>query len=467
MIEIDKKLIEKYRMAGPRYTSYPPVPFWESKGFFEEDWFLDLCKHLRPMQNIESPIADGVDLYVHIPFCEELCYYCGCNRIATKNHSIEDHFVELVVKEFNLYKKRFGNELVVSSIHLGGGTPTFLSPKNIQKLLENLLENVREKFIGAVEIDPRTCKEEHLKVFSKFKINRISLGIQDFSSEVQYAVNRFQSFDLVKDLVNKIRKIGFSSINFDLIYGLPKQNKESIINTIDSVIALRPDSIAFYNYAHLPDKIKNQKLIKEHDLPSPELKYDLFLLGKKMLLDFGYEEIGLDHFSRPGHFLSESKKNKTLLRNFMGHTDQKSKILLGLGPSAISDSGFSFIQNSKDLKKYEQSLENQSLPIEIAHKLSNDDLVAQKIILDLMCQNSTSLLRIRLPYLEIIWNELRNLRDDGLIEIDDHLEKISITPLGTNFIRNIVMVFDHRLRESKTITLQKKLAILKSFSHTI
>lgn len=432
-------LITKYNRPGPRYTSYPPVPFWNNTPD-ETTWMNHLKASYDP--------SKGIDLYVHVPFCESLCYYCGCNRTITKDHGVEDPFIKLLLKEWNLYQSKFGFTPKVHSLHFGGGTPTFLSPENLDLLIKELTKERAENFIGSIEVDPRTCSAEHLSVLKKNRIERVSLGIQDFDPEVQKAIHRHQSVSLVEGLVSKLREEGFKSLNFDLIYGLPRQTKGTISGTIETVIRLQPDLIAFYSYAHLPDRIKNQKLIKEAELPSPNEKRALYELGKKLLRENGYEEIGMDHFARPGSYLYEAMKKESLHRNFMGYVDKKSPVLLGLGPTSISDSSLSFMQNEKNLRSYEEKLNAGKLPVEKGHTHSREDLLVQEIILDLMCKNKTSFSPSDLPYTEDIIRELQGFIEDGILEYDGNL----LTITNKAFVRNVAMSFDFHLRKQTQST---------------
>jgi oxygen-independent coproporphyrinogen-3 oxidase len=434
------ELIQKYNRPGPRYTSYPPVPFW-NKAPSEDGWI----EHIKSSYDEQV----GVDLYVHVPFCESLCYYCGCNRTITKNHDVEDNYLSALLKEWMIYKQKLGFTLKINSLHFGGGTPTFLSPNNLEKLISTLLENKSKSFIGSIEIDPRTCNDGHIEVLSRCDIKRVSLGIQDFDPAVQKAINRDQPPLMVQVLVDKLRSNNFSSINFDLIYGLPKQSLDSISNTIDIVSKMKPDLIAFYSYAHLPEKIKNQKLIVESDLPSPELKRALYELGKKLLMENGYVDIGMDHFALPTSFLYQAKINKSLHRNFMGYVDKKSAVLIGLGPTSISDSSLSFIQNIKDVKAYEQKVKLGELPIEIGHIHNKNDLLIQEVVLQLMCQNEIDIKNINdLPYGDKIEQELHLFQEDGIVEIEN--QQVRITPVGKIFVRNVAMSFDYHLREQSS-----------------
>ena len=426
------ELIDKYNRPGPRYTSYPPVPFWNKTPQMEE-WF----------NHIQRNAFQGIDLYVHIPFCEKLCWYCGCNRTITKDHSIEKHFINLLLKEWEIYQKAFG-AIQVNSLHFGGGTPTFLSPANLKYLIESLTNLTSAQFVGSIEVDPRTCTEAHLEVLRDHNFSRISLGIQDFDPKVQNAINRIQPVNLVEFLVKQIRDYKFESINFDLIYGLPHQRPSSITETINIVNALSPDLIAFYGFAHLPHKIANQKLISKNSLPTAAQRQELYQLGKKLFTMAGFEDIGMDHFAKPDNYLYKAKLNKQLHRNFMGYTDKKSNVLIGLGPSSISDSGLSFIQNHKELKDYEKSVLAGNLPISTGHTQTTIDLVTQKLILAIMCEDQT-VLSPNLPYMNEIQEELKGFAEDGLINLENN--KIELTDLGKIFMRNIAMSFDYHLRD--------------------
>ncbi|HLT22786.1 MAG TPA: oxygen-independent coproporphyrinogen III oxidase [Bacteriovoracaceae bacterium] len=429
------ELISKYNTSAPRYTSYPPLPFWKNAPN-QDTWFSHLA----------SKSEDGVDLYVHIPYCEKLCWYCGCNRVITKDHSVEEKLIELLSLEWNLYEKSIG-PLKVNSLHLGGGTPTFLSPKNLKKLISALTKNKSDNFIGSIEVDPRTCTLDHLKTLKELGFQRISLGIQDFDQRVQKSINRYQPVSLVKSLVDHIRALDFESINFDLIYGLPNQTIESVQDTIKIVNELNPDLIAFYGYAHLPSKISNQKLIRSDELPTPELRQKLYETGKELLTSSGLVDIGMDHFAKETNYLCLAKMNGNLHRNFMGYTDKKSKCLIGLGPSAISDSGLSFIQNQKEFSLYQQALEAGDLPYSIGHIQSESDLIAQKHILTLMCQEKVKI-SSELENLLTVTRELEDLANDGLLTITQ--QTIKLTETGKLFMRNVASCFDHHLRQQKT-----------------
>ncbi|MBC7714720.1 MAG: oxygen-independent coproporphyrinogen III oxidase [Rhizobacter sp.] len=433
-------LVKKYNRQGPRYTSYPPVPFWKNAPV-ETSWISHLKESYKE--------SEGLDLYVHVPYCEKLCYYCGCNRVVTKNHNVEDSYIELIQKEWKIYCDSLGFIPKVNSLHFGGGTPTFLSAVNLEKIIQFLTVNKSENFTGSIEVDPRNVTTAHLDTFLKNGIVRISLGIQDFDPGVQKAINRMQSFELVKNLMAEIRARKFESINFDIIYGLPKQTQETITYTFSLVNELRPDLIAYYSYAHLPERLSNQRLIKNEDLPEGTQKLALYETGKLLLAEKGYHDIGMDHFALPENFLCQAKNNNCLDRNFMGYVDKKSSILIGLGPSAISNSSKSFIQNSKGLTDYESRINSGVLAITSGHTHTTEDLAAQKIILELMC-NEESLIDLDVhPYKIEISSELKNLEEDGLIKKTDNF--IRVLPAGKKFIRNIAMVFDFHYREKAGI----------------
>lgn len=437
-----KNLLEKYNRQGPRYTSYPPVPFWKNKPT-EMEW----VNHLQMNYHAET----GMDLYVHIPFCEKLCYYCACNRVITKNKGVQEHFIELLLTEWAMYKNLLGFTPVINSLHFGGGTPTFLSPENLEILIHALTTKKTAGFVGSIEIDPRVTTKEHLECFKRNNITRVSLGIQDFDKDVQKAINRMQSFEMVESLVKEMRLLNFESINFDVIYGLPKQNINSIEETFRLIRKLKPDLIAFYSYAHLPDKIKNQRLINEDDLPKAEVKLSLYEKGKELLAMDGYHDVGMDHFALPHNFLFIAKNENKLHRNFMGYVDKKSPILLGLGPTSISDSSMSFMQNEKGLSEYELRLKRGELPLAIGHTHNQDDLNVQKIILDLMCTDESILESPEnLPYWPEVQLELTNMASDGILNFQN--KKLTILPEGKKFTRNIAMAFDYYFREKMPLT---------------
>lgn len=435
-----KQLIKKYEKSGPRYTSYPPYPFWEGAPD-QKAWFTSLKN---------SNAQEGIDLYIHVPFCEKLCFYCGCNRTVTKNHSVEIPYVSSLKKELLVYKRELG-KLKINSIHLGGGTPTFLSVESLRDLLGFIRVNffLSKEFSGAMEIDPRVTTLGHLDVLSDFKFTRISLGIQDFSPVVQKAVNRIQSFEQIQELVNYSRKKGIKSVNFDLIYGLPLQTKESIKNTVEKLEGLMPDTIAFYSYAHVPWKIKSQKSLEKYHLPVGEEKQKLKDVGVQELSKLGYYELGMDHFVLKTDPLYHAYHNGKLYRNFMGYTIQNSAHLIGIGASSISSSGDMFIQNEKEAFQYIKLMEEDQLPTVSGHILSSSDLELSKVIQEIMCRDHSNLNdlfdTVSPATKDIMDGHLSELKEDGLISLDQGL--IKVDEIGKPFLRNICMALDYRLLE--------------------
>lgn len=433
-------LIKKYDSPIPRYTSYPPVPFWSDMPT-EGQWALSIAKNYDAKK--------GIDVYLHIPFCQELCSYCGCNRVISKSLSRQEPFVLILLSEWQLQVDKFfaGVSPVINSIHFGGGTPNFLTPANFERIVTLLCKGGKSgEFIGAVEIDPRTIQDEHLTMFKKLGLARISLGIQDFDPTVQKEINRHQPFELVQKTFMRMRELDFQSINFDLIYGLPSQNLATIENTVNQVLKLGPDQIAFYSYAHLPSKLKNQRLIKEELLPKAEEKYALFNLGRTLLKKSGYQDIGMDHFAKAGSPLARASEEKRLLRSFMGHTEQKSKILLGLGPSAISSTPDAYMQNEKELEKYQKKILARELSHQVGHLLSLEDLDAESIIQAIMCQQEVFLTEKKL---QEIAPGLEKFLADEIVVIDK--QRLKISEKGRPFMRNVAALFDHRLQRREGI----------------
>lgn len=430
-----RRLITKYDRPGPRYTSYPPVPFWKHPPTVTE-W----------LSSVNESIAKDprLDLYLHVPLCEELCYYCGCHRIITRDKERGSEYAELLMKEWELYREKISAPFTVNSVHFGGGTPTFLLPEDLEKILTSLNRDLDPRFIGAVEVDPRTCTNAHLNLLRSFGFKRISLGIQDFNDRVQNLINRKQSFTLVEGIVRKIRAAGFTSLNFDLIYGLPGQTKETVEETIRLVSCLDPDSIAYYSYAHLPARIPNQRLINESQLPSPEEKLGLYLTAQEELRRLGYVHVGMDHFAKPGSHLSG-----TVTRSFMGYTDEKSPLLIGLGASAISSSPGAFVQNEKVVREYGLSVTAGKLPITQGHALSAEEKEISRFMQDLFCQGE-----VTFPprFGEALADEARiiELERDGLI-VWKNRNNLIVTPLGKNFLRNIAMAIDPLLQDSAPV----------------
>lgn len=439
---VNSLLVRKYDQPVPRYTSYPTVPFWKDE-LDREEWTSVFKTKFNEQNHIK-----GISLYIHLPFCESLCTYCGCNKKITTNHSVEEEYLLAIEKEWLLYRKLMMQTPVIREIHLGGGTPTFFSPKNLQRLLNFLLKrsipHPQHEF--SIEGHPNNTTVEHLKMLYSLGFRRISYGVQDNDPEVQRIINRIQPLENVKAATENARAIGFKSVNFDLIYGLPMQTTESIERTINKVIELKPDRIAFYSYAHVPWANKAQRLFDESHLPPAEEKILLYLKGKELLMNNGYVDIGMDHFALPSDDLYKAWHAGNLHRNFMGYTTQNSALLLGLGVSSISDTGNAFAQNHKTLHEYYESVNAGRLAIKRGYILSATDIAFRKYILDLSCKAETVFLKEHLPILEeCTFPRLTELAKDGLIEWNR--EGVSLTPQGHYFIRNICSAFDLYLKQ--------------------
>lgn len=444
-----RKLIEKYNVAAPRYTSYPTVPHWDVDAWSESGW-LDA---VRRMYTLEP--NKGIGLYIHLPFCESLCTYCGCNTRITKNHAVEDPYIGSVLKEWKLYREAIGTDaLHVSDLHLGGGTPTFFQHDNLERLIKGLLEpggyDPQSSF--SFEAHPANTTKEHLQTLYNLGFRRLSLGIQDFDPKVQFIINRHQTVDDVRRVMDQARTIGYESINFDLIYGLPLQTPETVERTIVEALQMRPDRISFYSYAHVPWMKPAQRRFTEADLPVGEAKLSLYRLGKRLIQEAGYADVGMDHFALPSDSLYHAQESKTLHRNFMGYTDRHIPLLIGLGVSSISDAWYAFAQNVKTVEEYHALLAEDQLPLLKGHLLTEEDLTLRRHILDVMCQGET-LLELPSPLTAVIMERLEPLVEDGLVELK-HLpqaraHQLKVTEIGRSFLRNICMVFDQRLLRNK------------------
>ncbi|MFZ3221101.1 MAG: oxygen-independent coproporphyrinogen III oxidase [Rhodoferax sp.] len=454
-IEISEELVRKFDKLGPRYTSYPTADRFHT-AFTEQTYrgYLDQ----RAGQRSNPPLS----IYVHLPFCESLCYFCACNKIITKDHARVAEYLRYLDKEMALVASRLGKDRKTVQLHLGGGTPTFFNADELGQLMAMLrkhFEFTPDAELG-VEIDPRTVHPDTLDNLASLGLNRNSFGVQDFDPAVQQAVNRIQPLAMVEAAVVESRRAGFQSINADLIYGLPKQTLESFGRTLDSLIALSPDRIALYNYAHLPQRFKAQRLIVASDLPSAEARLQIFLMSMRRLLDAGYVYIGLDHFSKPDDELNKARLDKSLHRNFQGYTTRAECDLIGFGVSAISKVGDSYSQAVRTVNAYYQHLDAGEFPIEKGFELSQDDVLRRDIIMTLMCSAPVEVDAVNRQY-GIDFNtyfapELERLKpyeDAGLITIDP--AAIRITPKGRLFVRASGMVFDSYLGQPTTSTYSK------------
>lgn len=443
-------LFQKYNVPGPRYTSYPTVPYWEDSSYSYEKW-LDSVR----TSFTESNSTQGISLYIHLPFCESLCTFCGCHKHITKRHEMEDPYIQNVLKEWRLYLAVLPSRPRIKEIHLGGGTPTFFSPENLQYLIDQIFEEAdrAEGFQFSFEGHPNNTTREHLERLYDLGFTRVSYGVQDYSPEVQKAIHRIQPFANVERVTLQAREIGYSSISHDLVFGLPFQKEEDMRYTIDCTNRLRPDRISFYSYAHVPwVKGTGQRGFDENDLPTPDQKRHLYEIGKQQLLDNGYIEIGMDHFALPSDEMYESFVRGTLHRNFMGYTASKTQLMIGLGISAISDSWYGFAQNVKTVKEYEEVLSQDRIPVYRGHILSEEDLILRRHILNLMCQFHTSWEAPQLQFAEAeeVKMRLSEMEKDGLIHL--HPQGIEVTDVGKPFVRNICMAFDLRLQRNVPTT---------------
>lgn len=433
-------LLQKYNIAAPRYTSYPTVPYWDCDTFTRQNW-LDAIRRSY-QQNRE-----GISLYIHLPFCESLCTYCGCNTRITKNHGVEKPYIAALIKEWKLYVEALGEQPKITELHLGGGTPTFFSPENLQELVSQIVDKHNGEITCSFEGHPDNTTSGHLRTLHELGFRRLSLGIQDFDPRVQFMINRFQTPEQVAHITAAARSVGYNSINFDLIYGLPGQTSQGLATTIGEVIALQPDRLAFYSYAHVPWMKPGQRHYAEKDLPQGEEKFNLYQMGRKLLTEAGYREIGMDHFSLPSDSLFKASKNYQLHRNFMGYTDKHTRILIGLGVSSISDCQTAFAQNAKTVEGYLKQIDDNQLAIEKGHLLTDRDQYVRQHILNLLCKGVT---RFSSEIPVVISQRLMPFLKDKLIEIKG--EEVHILQAGKPFLRNICMAFDERLWSQKPQT---------------
>lgn len=438
-------LIKKYNVQAPRYTSYPTIPFWENEITDANLWFEQVGRIYQ-----ETNQQKGISLYIHLPYCESLCTYCGCNKRITKNHSVEETYISAVLKEWQMYLQQFSEKPRIREIHLGGGTPTFFSPQNLHWLVSDILKE-SEKFpdhVFSLEGHPNNTHPEHLQALASVGFRRVSFGVQDFDEKVQKTINRIQHYENVEAATLAAREAGYTSVNFDLVYGLPFQTLEIIDHTIDQVAKLMPERIAFYSYAHVPWKAKGQRGYTEQDLPDNEAKRALYELGKKKLLALGYEDVGMDHFALPGDELLMAKHQNRLHRNFMGYTTSQSQLLIGLGASSISDAKYGYSQNEKVVEKYVETINKGEMALTKGHVLSGEDLIIKYFILNIVCQGKALLTEeIEQTMTDQAKKELKIMQKEGLLELNGPYLKI--TDNGLPFIRNIAMVFDARLHNKK------------------
>lgn len=454
-IEISEALIRRFDSSGPRYTSYPTADRFTTE--FNQHSYQNYLAE-RATANNNPPLS----VYVHLPFCESLCYFCACNKIITQDHSRSAEYLRYLALETAMVSNHLEPGRHTQQLHLGGGTPTFLSAAELTQLMDNLRShfNFAPNAELGVEIDPRTVNSKTLAMLAGLGFNRTSFGVQDFDPAVQAAVNRIQPLEMVENALTASRDSGFESVNIDLIYGLPKQSLSSFDRTLDHVIRLSPDRIALYNYAHLPSRFKAQRLIVAKDLPSAEERLQIFLMSTRRLLEAGYVYIGLDHFAKPDDELNKARLDKSLHRNFQGYTTRAECDLVGLGVSAISKVGASYSQSVRSLNAYYQHLDEGNLPIEKGFNLSADDLLRRHVIMTLMCSMPLDYQQINqqhgVDFVHYFGAELARLlpySEAGLMTSDN--SGITITPKGRLFVRAIGMVFDNYMGQPTVSTYSK------------
>ena len=447
---MNKSLVNKYNVAGPRYTSYPTVPFWDEYNFKIDDY-----KELLVDSFIKTNKTEGVSLYIHLPFCEQLCTFCGCNKRITKRHEVEEPYVETLLKEWQLYLNILPQKPVIKEIHLGGGTPTFFAPNQLSRLINSIVSSAElaDGYEFSFEGHPNNTTEAHLQTLFDLGFRRVSFGVQDYNPLIQKAIHRIQPFENVKRVTELARKIGYTSVGHDLIFGLPFQTEADVIQTIALTQELKPDRIAFYSYAHVPwIKGNGQRGFKDSDLPSAESKRAQYQSGKQLLEDIGYIEIGMDHFALTTDSLYIADKNKRLHRNFMGYTASQTTVMIGLGVSSISDCWKGFAQNEKNLEDYQYRVHKNELPIFRGHILNSEDRIIRQHILNLMCKFETHWEHPSLNFNEVadVLVALKTFEEDGLITLNTN--GVVVHPKGRPFIRNICMAFDLRLQRKKPDT---------------
>ena len=441
------ELLRKYSVPGPRYTSYPTAPYFHS-AFSEADW----------TEALAAPAPDReLSLYAHIPFCDSLCHYCGCNMVATRDYSKVGPYLVSLDQEMARTAPLVDPGRVAHQLHWGGGTPTYLNPDDIRRLMAKMRQyfTIAPDAEISCEADPRELTREHLVALRESGFNRLSFGVQDMDPEVQQAVNRVQSADLIRQVLDWSRELGFSSINLDLIVGLPKQTVESFSRTLEQVVAWAPDRLAVFAYAHVPWMKKHQLLIQRADLPDAATRLGLQQAVNDGLGAAGYINIGLDHFARPDDELVRAQRNKTLWRNFQGYTTHKDSDILAFGVSSISQTADVYMQNEKNLKRYQERVATTGLAVERGIRLGRDDKIRRDAITRVMCDLELDFAAFGgewdIPFTEYFADaltELRPLADDGLVTIDTG--KIAVTPTGRLFLRNIGMCFDRYLKETSS-----------------
>jgi len=447
LFDFDRELIASLPASGPRYTSYPTAD-----RFYNE---FQQPEYIATLENTLSGSLKPVSLYVHIPFCNVICYYCGCNKVITKDTRKADEYLTYLEKEMALLAPHLHGKHKLAQLHFGGGTPTFLSDEQLERVFAMIREHFELLPDGeySIEIDPRKVSRESVFKLGKLGFNRMSVGIQDFDPKVQAAVNRIQTVEETRNVIEAAREAGFKSISVDLIYGLPHQSVESIKPTLETVLSLSPDRLALYHYAHLPHIFKPQRRIDTNAVPSSEEKLDILQYAVKLLDERGYVFIGMDHFAKPEDELAIALREGCLQRNFQGYSTYADCDLVAIGVSSIGKIGDTYSQNERDLEQYYAALDNNRLPIMRGFQLSDDDVMRRQIIQDLMCRFALELSDYRADFAEYFAEEIPDLQriaELGLIEWQPETGSLKVTPKGRFLIRNIAMIFDYCLRHKET-----------------
>ncbi|WP_297794494.1 oxygen-independent coproporphyrinogen III oxidase [uncultured Eudoraea sp.] len=450
-------LVRKYNIPGPRYTSYPTVPYWNMETFSGKQWKATIKRSF-----FESNAKEGISLYIHLPFCEQMCTFCGCHKRITKRHEVEKPYINSILKEWSLYCALFEARPKIKELHLGGGTPTFFSAEHLKRLINGIFRfaDKAENYEFSFEGHPNNTTKIHLQTLFDLGFRRVSFGVQDYNDTVQKAIHRIQPFEKVRDVTEWAREIGYTSIGHDLIFGLPHQTREHIKDTILKTKSLLPDRLALYSYAHVPWlKGNGQRGYRDSDLPTAEEKRLQYESAKELLAQVGYHEIGMDHFAMESDSLYIAMVTGELHRNFMGYTASKTQLMIGLGVSSIGDSWYSFAQNVKSLEEYEHLVANNIIPIYRGHILTDEDQIIRRHILNLMCSFETGwdAKNEKFEFLEEVISRLREMEKDELVEID--VNSVRVTEKGRPFIRNICMAFD--------LLLHRKAPQTRLFSMTI
>ena len=448
-LEVTPEMIQRYNRPGPRYTSYPTVPVWK-EGEFADDYAASLHKE---GQN-EQPLS----LYVHIPFCQQLCTFCGCNKYITNNQNIVEKYLTALEQEIAGVAERLGQRKELAQIHFGGGTPTFLNPEQLSRVVEMIVSrfDALEDCEWAFEANPRVTTTKQLEVLYELGFRRVSFGVQDLDPAIQRAINRNQTAEQSWETLETARSLGYKSINLDLVYGLPLQTQHGFRKTLEEVNKMRPDRLAVYSFAYLPGMFKtHERAIKEKDLPTPEEKINIYLEAINFFAEAGYVMIGMDHYALPEDELAQALKNRTLHRNFMGYTTLHNMAQIGVGVSAISDFGDSYWQNPKELDQYMEETANNKLIPRRGLLLEKEDQLRRKVIETLMCHGEITIqdfeflyeLDFRQHFAEA-WTQLEKFEEEGLVNLSP--AKIELTPLGMLFTRNLAMPFDRHLKAGGT-----------------